>query len=111
MSYALVPELSLSRYLWTSKIRPVVVPSGFVTVMRAGPDPLDTKVSAEVQLFPGSRISWEVALKLQFCERPSFDLYDILTDPALRIAVTAAWTEVAHALMSGTSWGSFILSR
>ena len=31
------------------------------------------------------------------------------TYPALRMAVTAACTEVAHALMSGTSCGSFIL--
>ena len=60
--YALVPELSLSRYLWTSKTRPVVVPSGFVTVKRAGPDPLDTKVCADVQVFPGRRMIWEVAL-------------------------------------------------
>jgi hypothetical protein len=29
--------------------------------------------------------------------------------PALRMAVTAAWTEVAQALISGISWGSFIL--
>lgn len=31
------------------------------------------------------------------------------THPALRMAVTAACTEAAHALMSGTSCGSFIL--
>lgn len=47
-SYLWVPELSLSRYLCTSKIRFLVVPSGLVTVRRAGPDPLETKVCAEV---------------------------------------------------------------
>ena len=41
-------ELSESRYLWTSKMSPVVVPSGLVTVKRAGPEPFDTKVCAEV---------------------------------------------------------------
>ena len=40
-------ELSESRYLWTSKIRPVVDPSGLVTFNRAGPEPLETKVWAE----------------------------------------------------------------
>ena len=40
----LVPELSLSRYLCTSNIRPVIEPSGLVTLARAAADPLDTKV-------------------------------------------------------------------
>lgn len=35
---ACVPELSLSRYLWTSKIRPVVELSGFVIGSSAAPD-------------------------------------------------------------------------
>lgn len=44
-------------------MRPVVLPSGFVTVRRAGPEPFETKVSAEVQLLPGRRINCLVALK------------------------------------------------
>ena len=87
-----VPELSLSRYLCTSKMRPVMLPSGLVTLLSAAAEPFETNVSAEVQLFPGRRMSCEVA-------------------PALRIAVTAAWTESAQASMSGISWGSFILFR
>ncbi len=55
-AYGWVPELSLSRYLCTSKTRLVTEPSGFVTPRSAGPDPFDTKVSAEVQLFPGRRM-------------------------------------------------------
>lgn len=43
-------------------MRPVTLPSGFVTFISASPDPLDTNVSAEVQLFPGRRISCLVAL-------------------------------------------------
>lgn len=61
-THALVPELSVSKYLWTSKINPVVVPSGFLTVLSAAADPLETKVSAEVQLLPGRRMSWVLAL-------------------------------------------------
>lgn len=41
-------ELSESRYLWTSKMRLSVVPSGLVTLSRAGPEPLEMNVSAEV---------------------------------------------------------------
>ena len=43
-----VPELSLSRYLWTSKTRFVAVPSGLVTFSKAGPEPLDMKAPADV---------------------------------------------------------------
>jgi hypothetical protein len=42
--------------LWTSNTRFFVVPSGFVTVVSAGPDPSETKLSALVQPFPGRRI-------------------------------------------------------
>ena len=45
---ACVPELSLSRYLCTSKTRFVAVPSGFVTFSKAAPEPLDMKAPAEV---------------------------------------------------------------
>ena len=55
-SYGWVPELSLSRYLCTSKTRLVTEPSGFATPRSAGPEPFDTNVSAEVQLFPGRRM-------------------------------------------------------
>lgn len=72
-----LPELSESRYLCTSKIRLVVVLSGFVTVRSAAADPVEMKAPAEVYWVPGSRIIWVVA-------------------PAERIAVTAAWTEEAH---------------
>ena len=83
-------ELSESRYLWTSKIKLVMLPSVFVTLPSAAAEPFETKVSADVQLFPGSRMSWVVA-------------------PAWRMAVTAAWTDCAQRLMSGMSWGSFML--
>ena len=59
---AFVPELSKSRYLCTSKIRPVMDPSGFVTFLSASAEPFETKVSADVQLFPGRSTSCEVAL-------------------------------------------------
>jgi hypothetical protein len=45
---ACVPLLSLSKYLCTSKTRFVVEPSGLVTLSKAGPDPLEMKVPAEV---------------------------------------------------------------
>lgn len=35
--------------------------------------------------------------------------YDFLIHPAFRIAVTAACTDPAHKVMSGISWGSFML--
>ena len=45
-----VPEESLSRYLCMSKMSPVLLPSGFVTLRRAAPEPSETKVAADVQL-------------------------------------------------------------
>ena len=59
---AFVPELSKSRYLCTSKIRPVMDPSGFVTLFSASAEPFETNVSADVQLLPGRRMSCVVAL-------------------------------------------------
>lgn len=44
---ALVPELSESRYLCTSKIRLVVVPSRFLIVDRAAALPSDMKEPAD----------------------------------------------------------------
>lgn len=78
-----VPELSESRYLWMSKIRFVVLPSKFLTPLRASREPLETKVPAEVQLLPGRRIIWEVA-------------------PAERMAVTTAWAVAPQVVMLGT---------
>ena len=57
-----VPELSESRYLCTSKMRFVTLPSGFVTFLSASAEPFETKVSADVQLLPGRRMICEVAL-------------------------------------------------
>lgn len=45
---AWVPELSESRYLWTSKTRFVVDLSRLVTVDSAAREPSDTKLPAEV---------------------------------------------------------------
>jgi hypothetical protein len=80
-----VPELSESRYLCTSKIRFVVLPSRLVTLIRAPPEPLEMKAPAEVKSVPGSRILLPVA-------------------PALRMAVTASWTVVAQVLMLRSCW-------
>jgi hypothetical protein len=80
-----VPELSESRYLCTSKIRFVVLPSRLVTLIRAPPEPLEMKAPAEVKSVPGSRIL-------------------LLVAPALRMAVTASWTVVAHVLMLRSCW-------
>ena len=49
----------------TSKTRFVVLPAGFVTFNSAGPEPFQTNVSAEVQLLPGRRMIWEVALRTE----------------------------------------------
>ena len=78
---ACVPLPSESRYWWTSKTRPVLLPSGLVTVLRAAADPSETKAPREVYMVPGSKT---------VC----------LFAPAQRIAVTAAWTEVDHVVMS-----------
>ena len=51
-----VPELSSSRYLCTSKTRLSVEPSRFLTFANAGPEPEETKDSADVYPVPGSRI-------------------------------------------------------
>jgi hypothetical protein len=51
-----VPELSLSRYLCTSMMRLLVVPSGFLTLFKAAAEPDETKVSALVNPWPGRRI-------------------------------------------------------
>jgi len=45
---ACVLELSLSRYLSTSNTRLVVLPSGSATLSKARPEPLETKILAEV---------------------------------------------------------------
>jgi hypothetical protein len=79
-----VPELSLSRYLCTSMMRLLVVPSGFLTLFRAAAEPDETNVSALVKPWPGIKI------KLFFAAVP-------------RMAVTTAWTVSAHLLMSGMS--------
>lgn len=55
-------ELSESKYLCTSKMRFSIPPSGLVTLLSASAEPLETNVSADVQLFPGSNMSCEVAL-------------------------------------------------
>lgn len=39
-----------------------MLPSGLVTLLKAAAEPLEMNVAAEVQLFPGSRINWVVAL-------------------------------------------------
>ena len=51
--FGLVPEESLSRYLCTSNMRPLMLPSGFLTLRRAAPDPSETRVAADVQLDDG----------------------------------------------------------
>jgi len=66
-----VPLLSESRYLCTSKIRFVVLPSRLVTLIKAPPEPFEIKAPAEVKSVPGRRILLPVA-------------------PAWRMAVTAA---------------------
>lgn len=83
-----VPELSESRYWWTSYTRPVVVLSKFVTVLSKAALFVVMKVTAQLKLSPGRRIICVVA-------------------PACRIAVTAAWTVSTHFVRS-RSWGSFI---
>ena len=45
---AAVPEPSESRYWCTSKMRFVVLPSGFLTPARAAAEPPETKVEAPV---------------------------------------------------------------
>ena len=42
-----------------------MLPSGLVTLLKASAEPLETKVAADVQLFPGRRIICEVALEKQ----------------------------------------------
>lgn len=41
-----------------------MLPSGLVTLLKAAAEPLETKVAAEVQLFPGRRMICEVALDI-----------------------------------------------
>jgi len=94
----LVPELSKSRYLWTSNMRFVVLPSRFTTFLSASAEPLETNVAADVQLFPGSRIICVVALRqgVRTSEKgPCQNTY-----PAVRMAVTAACTDAAQRLIS-----------
>ena len=56
-----VPLLSESRYLCTSKIRFVVLPSRLVTLIRAAPEPFEMKAPAEVKSVPGRKILLPVA--------------------------------------------------
>jgi hypothetical protein len=88
---ACVPELSESRYLCTSKMSFFVVPSESVTLRRYGPASVGS-VCADEYDEPGMRMYCEVA-------------------PAWRIAVTAAWTEVAQLCRFGMSCGSFMMPK
>ena len=56
-----------------------MLPSGFVTLERASAEPFEMKVSAEVQLFPGSRMICEVALWkiVSACHRPLQGAQDV----------------------------------
>ena len=81
-----VPEPSVSRYLCTSKMRFVLLPSRFVIAERAAREPEETKAPAPLQPLPGRRIICEVA-------------------PAVRIAFTQSWTVVAQVVMLGTVGG------
>ena len=67
---AWLPDPSESRYLCRSKTRLVVLPSGFVTPMRASAEPSEMKEAADCQSPPGRRIIWLA--------------------PVVRMAVTAA---------------------